>query len=136
MPKIVLSAKIENIEKAVDFVNGVLENAGCSMRDQIQIDVAVDELMSNVAQYAYANGKGDITISIEILDDPRRAVIVLTDEGMPYDPLKKEDPDITLSAEKRKIGGLGIFIVKQTADRMTYEHKDNKNIVTIEKRLG
>ena len=136
MPKIVLSAKIENIEKAVDFVNGVLENAGCSMRDQIQIDVAVDELMSNVAQYAYANGKGDITISIEILDDPRRAVIVLADEGMPYDPLKKEDPDITLSAEKRKIGGLGIFIVKQTADRMTYEHKDNKNIVTIEKRLG
>ena len=135
MPKITLPAALENIETATDFINGILENVGCSMKAQMQLAIALDELMSNVARYAYGTGKGDVTVSLEILDDPRRAVLTITDEGAPYDPLKKEDPDVTLSAEDRKIGGLGIFIVKRSMDKMTYDYKDGKNIVTITKNI-
>ena len=135
MAKITLPAVIESIETATDFVNGVLEDVGCSMRAQMQLAIALDELMSNVAHYAYKSGQGDVTVSIEILKDPKRAVLTLTEEGAPYNPLEKEDPDVTLSAEKRKIGGLGIFIVKRSMDDMTYEYKDGKNIVTVVKYI-
>ena len=135
MPKITLPAIIENIGTATDFMNEVLERACCPVRAQLQLAVALDELMSNVARYAYMPGTGDITVSVEILDDPRRAVLTLTDSGFPYDPLLKPPPDTTLSADERQIGGLGIFIVKKTMDSMRYEYRDGKNIVTIEKKF-
>ena len=135
MPKITLPAALENIEAATDFINEILEGAGCPMKAQMQLDVALDELMSNVAMYAYAPGTGDVTVSIKILDDPRRAVLTITDKGMPYDPLQKEDPDVTLSADEREIGGLGIFIVKKSMDDMTYDYKNGKNVVTIVKNI-
>ena len=135
MPKITLPAVIKNIERATDFINGILENADCSMRSQMQLDIALDELMSNVARYAYGPKEGNITVSLDILENPRRAVLTLSDEGMPYDPLKKEDPDVTLSVEERKIGGLGIYIVKKSMDEMTYSYEDGKNIITIVKKI-
>ena len=135
MPKITLPAVVENIDAATDFINEILENAGCTLRTQMQLDVALDELMSNVARYAYAPGEGDITVSLEILHEPLRAVLTLADHGVPYDPLKKDDPDVTLSAEDREIGGLGIFIVKKSMDEMTYSYEDGQNIVTIVKLL-
>lgn len=135
MPKITLPALIENIEKATDFMNEALERAACPMRVQMQLAIALDELMSNVARYAYMPNTGDITISVEIHNDPRRVVLTLTDRGIPYDPLLKPPPDTTLSADERQIGGLGIFIVKRTMDSMHYEYKDGKNIVTIEKKF-
>ncbi len=135
MPKITLPAAIESIEAATDFINYILEGAGCPMKAQVQLDVALDELMSNVAMYAYAPETGDVTVSIKILDDPRRAVITITDKGVPYDPLKKEDPDVTLSADEREIGGLGIFIVKKSMDDMTYAYKNGKNVVTVVKNI-
>ena len=135
MQQITLPAAIENIEQATDFLNGILDKAGCSMRDRTKLDIALDELMSNVAQYAYAPGSGDITLSVEIPEAPKRVVLTLRDSGMPYNPLKKEDPDITLSADERKIGGLGIFIVRKYMDDMTYAYKDGQNVVTLIKRI-
>ena len=135
MPQITLPATTENIEVATDFINEILESVDCPIRTQMQLDIALDELMSNVARYAYAPQTGDITVSVEIADEPRRAVLTLTDNGVPYDPLQKEDPDVTLSAEERQIGGLGIFIVKNAMDEMRYCYKDNQNIVTIIKNL-
>ncbi len=135
MPKITLPAAIENIEHALDFVNDILDSVDCPMKARTQLNIALDELMSNVALYAYASGKGDVTVSLDILDDPKRAVLTLTDEGVPYDPLQKEDPDVTLSAEERGIGGLGIFIVKRSMDKMTYAYQNGKNIVSIVKNL-
>ena len=135
MPKITFPATLDHIEAATDFLNDILEGAGCPMKAAMQLDIALDELMSNVARSAYTNGTGAVTISVDILNGPRRAVMSLTDSGIPYDPLKKEDPDITLSAEERQIGGLGIFIVKKSMDDMTYEYKDGKNTVTIVKRF-
>ena len=135
MPIITLPAKIEKIEEATGFLDAILEEAGCSMRAQIQLDIALDEMMSNVARYAYASGEGDITIAVDILDDRAHVVLTLMDNGVPYDPLKKDDPDITLSAEERKIGGLGIFIVKQSMDSMTYAYENGQNAITMVKRI-
>ena len=135
MAQMTFPATLENIEAATDFMNGILESAGCPMRTQMKLAVALDELMSNVARYAYAPGTGDVTVSVEVLEEPKRAVITLTDSGVPYDPLQKEDPDVTLSAEERGIGGLGIFIVKQSMDSMTYEYRDGQNVLTIVKNI-
>ena len=128
-----IEAKISNLGKVLAFIDQELENAGCGMKAAMQINIAVEELFVNVAHYAYAPGTGEIEISIRIIDDPKMAEIVLSDTGIPYDPLAKEDPDVTLSAERRKIGGLGIFMVKKSMDLMTYEYKDGHNIVTISK---
>lgn len=135
MAQMTFPATLENIEAATDFMNGILESADCPMRTQMKLAVALDELMSNVARYAYAPGTGDVTVSVEVLEEPKRAVITLTDSGIPYDPLQKEDPDVTLSAEERGIGGLGIYIVKQSMDGMTYEYRDGQNVLTIVKNI-
>ena len=133
MKSITVEAKIDNLNKVLDFIDEELENAGCGMKAQMQINIAVEELFVNVAHYAYAPGTGDICISISFRDDPKLAEIVLTDSGVPYDPLSKDDPDVGLSAEEREVGGLGIFMVKKSMDLMTYEYKDGHNVVTISK---
>ena len=135
MAQMTFPATLDNIDAATDFMNGILESAGCPMRTQMKLAIALDELMSNVARYAYAPGTGDVTVCVKVPEAPRRAVVTLTDSGVPYDPLQKEDPDVTLSAEERGIGGLGIFIVKQSMDEMTYAYEDGRNVVTIVKRF-
>ena len=72
---------------------------------------------------------------MEVVENPLSVIITFIDNGIPYDPLKKEDPDITLSAEERDIGGLGIYMVKKTMDAVSYEYKDGCNILTIKKDL-
>ncbi len=133
--EIELEAKSDNLAKVLAFVDSHLEEAGCPMKTQMQIDVAVEEIFVNVATYAYAPGDGTVRICIKRQKDPASVTITFTDRGVPYDPLKKEDPDITLSAEERSIGGLGIFMVKQTMDDMFYEYKDGQNILTMTKKL-
>ena len=97
--------------------------------------VAVEELFVNIAHYAYSPGTGSATIGVEILKDPAAIAITFTDRGKPFDPLAKEDPDITLSAEERQIGGLGIYMVKKSMDEVVYEYKDGQNILRIKKNL-
>ena len=135
MKKIKLPAEIERIEEATEFVSEILDSAGCPEKIKMQMSIALDELMSNVARYAYAPETGEITLIVDVLEKPKRMVLTLTDSGKPYNPLEKEDPDITLSASERQIGGLGIFIVKKYMDDMTYEYKDGQNVVTITKIL-
>ncbi|MBQ7581876.1 MAG: ATP-binding protein [Lachnospiraceae bacterium] len=115
------------------FVESNLEEAGCTMKNQMKIMVALEELFVNVAHYAYEGGTGDVKLSLDFQDD--RMILTLTDSGKPFDPLAKEDPDISLSAEERRIGGLGIFMVKKTMDDVQYEHRDGCNIVTITHKI-
>ncbi len=129
MKEISLEAKVENLDEVIAFIDAELEGADCPMKKQMQIDVAVEEIFVNIASYAYGDGTGDATISMEI--DGSTATITFVDSGMEYDPLKKEDPDVTLSAEERQIGGLGIFIVKKSMDDVKYRYEDGKNILTI-----
>lgn len=135
MKELNISATIENIPAVTEFVDEELEACGCPMKAQMQIDIAIDELFGNIARYAYNPEVGPATVRVEVLNDPLAVEITFIDGGIPYDPLKKEDPDITLSAEQREIGGLGIFMVKKSMDSITYEYKDGKNILAIKKNL-
>ena len=101
----------------------------------MQVDIAVEELFVNIASYAYGKEEGLAVIRLDIEKDPLTVKITFEDRGVPYNPLAKEDPDITLSAEERQIGGLGIYMVKKSMDDIIYEHKDGKNILTIVKKL-
>ena len=135
MKELTIAATVENIETVTDFVNEQLEAYDCPMKAQIQIDVAIDELFGNIAHYAYDPEVGDATVRVEVTDEPLAVVITFIDKGVPYDPLAKADPNTTLSAEEREIGGLGIFMVKKTMDDITYEYKDGQNILKIKKRI-
>ena len=106
------------------------------MKAQMQIDIAIDELFGNIAHYAYNPEVGDATVRVEVVEDPLAVIITFIDKGVPYDPLAKADPNVTLSAEEREIGGLGIFMVKKTMDDITYEYKDGQNILKIKKNLN
>ena len=96
---------------------------------------AIDELFGNIAQYAYDPATGPVTVRVEVAEDPMAVIITFIDNGKPYDPLSGEDPDITLSAEERKIGGVGVFLVKKTMDEITYEYKNGQNILKIRKNM-
>ena len=135
MKELTISATIENIERVTDFVNEQLESLGCSMKAQMQIDIAEQFVNGNIAHYAYHPENGFATVRVEVMDNPMAVVITFMDNGVPYDPLANEDPDITLSADERGIGGLGIYIVKKSMDEITYEYKDGKNILKIRKNF-
>ncbi len=132
--EITLEATIENVGKATEFVDRELEKCGCPMKAQTQINIAIDEIFGNVANYAYQPGTGDATVRLEILEEPPGAVLTFIDAGRHYDPLEMEDPDVSLPVEEREIGGLGIYLVKQTMDEVFYEYRDGRNILTIIKR--
>ena len=128
-------ATVENIGAVTEFVNRQLEECGCSPKARMQIDIAIDELFGNIAHYAYRPQVGPATVRVEVLREPLAVVITFIDHGVPYDPLAKSDPDITLPAEQREVGGLGIYIVKKSMDEITYEYKNGQNILRIKKRL-
>ena len=135
MKELNIAAVIENIPAVMGFVDAELERIDCPMKAQFQIDVAIDEVFTNISQYAYAPGTGNATVRVEITDEPREVIVTFLDQGVPFNPLEKEDPDVTLSAAERRIGGLGIFMVKNSMDHMQYEYKDGQNILTVRKRL-
>ena len=135
MKELTINATVENIDPVTEFVNEQLEKLGCSLKTRMQIDIAIDELFGNIAQYAYHPGVGPATVRVELREDPIAVVVTFIDRGVPYDPLAKEDPNTALSAEERGIGGLGIYMVKKTMDGIAYEYKDGQNILRITKNL-
>ena len=100
-----------------------------------QIGVAAEEIFINIAHYAYAPDKGKATVRVEVSGDPVTISITFADHGVAYDPLGKPDPDVTLPADERQIGGLGIFLTKQLMDDVCYEYRGGQNILTLKKKL-
>lgn len=135
MKTLTVEATTDNLSQVLDFVNEVMEEAGFPVHLVMRIDIAVEELFVNIANYSYGRGRGNAEIRVWIEEDPKTIAISFIDSGIPYDPLKKADPDITLPLEERQIGGLGIFMVKKTMDDVSYEWKDGCNVLTIRKRL-
>lgn len=135
MKKIDIEAKSKNLEKVMQFVTDELEKTDCSLRAKMQIEIAVEEIFVNIANYAYGPESGLASIRVEVKEDPVVVKLVFVDNGKPYDPIAKKDPDITLSAEEREIGGLGIFLAKKNMDEIHYEYKDGQNILTLIKNL-
>lgn len=136
MKELTMEAAIENIRAVTAFVDEELERLDCPPKARVQIDVAIDELFGNIARYAYAPGTGPATVRVETEEDPSAVFLTFIDHGRPFDPLSREEPDLTLSAEERRIGGLGLVLVKKTMDDITYEYKDGQNILRIRKNLG
>ena len=135
MKELTINATVENIPEVTAFVEEQLEALDCPIKAQMQIAIAIDELFSNIAKYAYNPDVGPATVRVEVAEDPMAVIITFIDNGVPYDPLATQDPDITLSAEERDIGGLGIYMVKKSMDEVTYEYKDGQNILTIKKKI-
>lgn len=135
MKELTVDATVENVSAVTAFVDEQLEQIGCPIKTQMQVDIAIDELFGNIAHYAYNPEVGAATVRVEVSEDPLAVVITFIDNGVPYDPLAKADPDITLSAEEREIGGLGIYMVKRSMDDVSYEYKDGKNILRIKKNI-
>ena len=131
----IFPAKTEALSDVLGFVEQSLESFECSMKAQTAICVAIEEVFVNVANYAYSGGEGDMTLYIGFDEETRDVTFRMTDKGIPFDPLKKPDPDITLSAEDREIGGLGIFITKKTMDSVSYAYENGENILTMIKKI-
>ncbi len=124
-------ASLDNLDTVMQLVEGALEEAECPMKTIMQIAVCVEEVFVNVASYAYGDKQGYCTLVVEIQDN--NAKITVMDNGLPFNPLEKEEPDITLSAEERQIGGLGIFMVKKSMDKVSYSNDSENNILIMEK---
>ena len=135
MKEMTIAATVENIPAVTDFVTAQLEEMDCPMKIQMQIVIAIDELFGNIAHYAYNPEVGEATVRVEVVDAPMSVVVTFIDRGVPYDPLSAADPDVTLSADDRAIGGLGIFMVKKTMDDITYRYENGSNILSIRKNL-
>ena len=148
-----VNAKVEKLREVVSFLEEILEEQECAMKNQMQVSVAAEEIFVNIASYAYPEKEGEALIEAEIgqagnlmtdqvkmeelninSTDPVISV-TFTDSGVAYDPLAKPDPDVGLPVEERGIGGLGIFMVKKSMDEVRYERRGDQNIFTMVKRL-
>ena len=129
----VFPATDDALDDITAYLEEKLEEYGASMKTVMQLSVVLEEIFVNVAHYAYEGETGEVVFGLEFDEADRTLTMQFTDGGKYFDPLKKSDPDITLSAEERDIGGLGIFMVKKTMDSVEYEYRDQKNILTLKK---
>jgi len=128
----------ENLNQVMEYVDRCLEGTACTPKARMQIDMAVEEIFINIASYAYAHREdgGNATVRVETMNNPLSVMMTFMDNGEPFDPLQKQDPNVSLSAEERKVGGLGIFLVKQTMDEVKYSYEYGTNILTLKKNLS
>ena len=134
--ELTVEATLDNLTLVTAFLEEHLEEASCPLKAQMQICVAAEEIYVNIAHYAYGPETGMASIRLTLEEEPPSMTLRFLDSGVPFDPLKKPDPDVSLAAEEREIGGLGIFMTKKVMDEVCYEYKDGQNILTMKKRLG
>ena len=135
MKQITIEATVQNIPKIINFIDNAMDEWGATVKTKYRIDVAADEILVNISHYAYAPNAGEVTVQMDLDEATRMLSIVFTDSGMPFDPLQKPDPDVTLPKEQRQIGGLGIFIVKKIMDAVDYRREGGRNILTLHKQI-
>lgn len=134
MAEITIAATLDNLDTVLAFVDQQMEEAGCAMKLMAQVDMAVEEIFVNIARYAYHPEVGEAIVRCEAGGEPFQVIVGFADQGRPYNPLEREDPDVTLDAEQRQIGGLGIFMAKKLMDDIQYEFRDGQNILTLRKK--
>lgn len=130
-----VDADIKNLDVLMRTLEEELEQCDCPIKTVSRVSVCMEELFANVAGYAYEFPGGTCIIRIytENSQGSGNVRIEIQDWGVPFDPFSRPDPDITLSAEERNIGGLGIFMVKKIMDKVEYHRDDNKNVIIMEK---
>ncbi|MDL2284481.1 SpoIIE family protein phosphatase [Oxalobacter sp. OttesenSCG-928-P03] len=137
MKEVIVPASVDALPRVLSFVGRELDSSDCSMKIRLQLEIAVEEIFANIAYHAYQDAEGErpVVVQMAIHPDPIRADVCFKDRGTPYNPLRQPDPDITLSAEERDPGGLGVYMAKKSVDRMAYEYFDGQNVLTITKYL-
>ena len=125
----------DNLPTVLGFIEQHLEAADCPLKAQMQISVAAEEIFINIAHYAYKPETGKVIVRVEVEEEPVQVTITFVDNGMPFDPLAMEEPDVSLPAEAREIGGLGVFLARKAMDDVSYQYKDGQNILTLKKNL-
>ena len=130
-----LQASNDTLYTVLNAIETHLDENGCPDSIKTEILIAAEEIYINIAHYAYGGKAGEAVVQMEVIQKPKVYRIVFRDKGVPYNPLEKKDPDISLSAEERDIGGLGIYMVKQSMDKIEYHYEDGSNILILEKRL-
>ena len=135
MKEMTIEAATENIHTVTDFVLAELDKRDCPIKAQTQIAIVIDELFGNIARYAYTPDIGEATVQLEIEEQPLAVIITFIDHGVPFNPLEQENPDVTAPAEDRKIGGLGIYLVKKTMSMVEYEYRNGQNILRVKKNI-
>ena len=136
MKELRLEASLENVVKVQEFVNSVLRDYELSAKTKNEINIVVEEIFVNIVQYAYAPGRGEVIVECEVEFEKTPIVsICFMDWGKVFNPLEKKGVDVTLAAEERPIGGLGIFMVKKMMDEVSYRYEEHKNIFTVRKKI-
>ena len=135
MQELNIEAKIENLDEVNDFVQNSIAGCECSKKSIMQLGVIVEEIFVNIASYSYPDKVGTATVQTEIQDNPLAITLTFIDNGIKYNPLANDDPDLDLPAEEREIGGLGIFLVKSMVEEISYQYFEGKNILTLTKNL-
>lgn len=133
--EITVPAELEKLKDVNEFIVGKLNELDCSPRAQIQLEIAIEEIFVNIANYAYNPIIGKATVRMDVDEDNKTVFLQFEDEGTPYNPLTREDPDVTLGVEERRVGGLGIYMTKKSMDDVVYSYEDGKNILVITKRI-
>ncbi len=130
-----VNADVNELQRVLNFVEGCVQGIDCSPKAMMRISVAVEEIFVNIAHYAYSDKMGEAVIEVEINFEPKTVTITFIDSGVKYNPLANPDPDLSLSAKDRKIGGLGIFMAKKFMDELSYEYRDGQNVFAMKKNL-
>lgn len=136
MKEIRVEALDDNLYIVLNFLEEGLDSIGCNNQTKSKIALVAEEIYINIAHYAYTEEGGMALVSYDLEDDPLSITIIFSDSGVPYNPLEKPDPDTTLSANERQIGGLGIFLVKKIMDSVEYAYVNGNNVLTIKKKLS
>ena len=136
MNKLTVPAKIENLQKVMDFLGDQLDSIDYVMKARLQLELSIEEAYVNIVNYAYESEEGEVLICCNVGESPLKVTMQFIDYGKPYNPLENEDPDLSLNVEEKEIGGLGIFLIKKNVDDISYEYCDGKNILTIQKKLN
>ena len=135
MTEKIFPADTAALDDVLAFAEAALEQADCPHKTVMPLTVALEEVFVNIAHYAYPNGSGTVQLAIEHDPEAHTVTFRLTDSGIPFDPLSHQDPDLSLPAEERPIGGLGIYMMKKTMDRVRYEYRSGQNILTMTKKI-
>ncbi len=127
------NASMDELDNVLKFIDNEIKDINDN-KLLTKFNLVVEEIFVNIVSYAYEDKNANNTVTISIKDNDDKTIITFIDSGKHFNPLIKDDPDISLSADERPVGGLGIYLVKKMMDNVEYEYKDNKNILTIEKR--
>ncbi len=133
--EITILSEISNMSQVTEFINEKLEILQLERKLVLKLDMVVDEILNNILCYGYPDEPGDVTVRVAISSENTKVTMTFIDKGVPYDPLSHEEPVIIHDKDKKKPGGLGLFMVKKTMDEMEYEYKDGCNILIVCKNL-